>query len=133
MDLDLNKLPAADKAVCAGAIRAYKKVREVTQLGDLYRLEDPHDNFRGALDFVSPDRARAVVFAFQLKDGPQSPVRPQGLDPAKNYVIHELNPEPGRAAMPQEGKTLTGEELMRDGLVPSCSHAVEASVIELGT
>jgi hypothetical protein len=35
--------------------------------------------------------------------------------------------------MPQEGKTSTGEELMRDGIVPSCVHAVEASVIELGS
>jgi hypothetical protein len=72
------------------------------------------------------------VFAFQLKDGPQSPVYPQGLDPAKNYTIHELNPLAGRDAMPQEGKMFTGTELMRDGIVPSCSKAVEASVIELG-
>jgi alpha-galactosidase len=132
MDLDLNKLPAQDKAVCAGAISAYKQIRDVTAFGDLYRLENPHETFRGALDFVSPDRTRAVVFAFQLKDGQPLPVHPQGLDPAKNYAIHELNPAPGRAAIPQEGKTFTGEELMRDGIVPSCAHAVEASVIELG-
>jgi alpha-galactosidase len=133
MDLDLTKLSAADKAICAGAISAYKQMREVTQLGDLYRLESPHENFRGALDFVSPDRARAVVFAFQLKDGQPLPVHPQGLDPAKNYMIHELNPAPGRAVIPQEGKTFTGEQLMRDGIVPSCAKAVEASVIELGS
>jgi len=133
MDLDLTKLPASDKAVCAGALGAYKQIREVTQLGDLYRLENPHETFRGALNFVSPDRARAVLFAFQLKDGPQSPVHPEGLDPSKSYTIRELNPAPGRAAMPLEGKTLTGDELMRDGIVPSCGHAVEASVIGLGS
>jgi alpha-galactosidase len=133
MDLDLNQLPAQDKAICAGAISAYKEIRDVTAFGDLYRLENPHETFRGALDFVSPDRARAVVFVFQLKDGRQLPVRPQGLDPVRNYTIHELNPAPGRAAMPQEGKTFTGGELMRDGLVPSCAHAVEASVIKLGS
>ena len=121
MDLDLNKLPAQDKAVCAGAISAYKQIRDVTAFGDLYRLENPHNNFRGALNFVSPGKARAVMFAFQLKDGPQSPVHPQGLDPAKNYTVHELNPAPGRAAMPQEGKTFTGGgKLMRDGISPSC-------------
>jgi len=49
------------------------------------------------------------------------------------YTIHELNPMPGRAAMEQEGKTFTGEELMRDGITPSCSNALEASVIELGS
>jgi alpha-galactosidase len=133
MDLDLTRLSAEDKAVCAGAIGAYKQVREVTQLGDLYRLENPHDNYRGALDFVSPDRARAVMFTFQLKEGPPSPVLPQGLDPARKYTLHELNPAPGREAIPQEGKTFTGEDLMRDGVVPSCSKGLEASVIELGS
>jgi alpha-galactosidase len=133
MDLDLAKLPAQDKAICAGAISAYKQIRDVTQLGDLYRLEAPHGNFRGALDFVSPGQARAVVFVFQLNDGQNLPVRPQGLDPARRYTVRELNPAPGRPAMNQQGKTLTGEELMRDGLIPSCSKALEASVIELGS
>lgn len=131
MDLDLTKLSPEDKAVCAGAISAYKKIRDVTALGDLYRVEDPHNNYRGALNFVSGDRARAVVFVFQLNDGQNVAVHPQGLDPAKHYVVHELNPAPGRAAMESEGKTLTGEELMRDGILPSCSKALEASVIEL--
>jgi alpha-galactosidase len=131
MDLDLNKLSAEDKSICAGAISAYKQIREVTQLGDLYRLEDPHGNYRGALNYVATDRARAVVFAFQLQDGPVAAVHPQGLDPAKNYTVHELNPAPGRAPISEEGKTFTGEELMRTGIVPSCKNAVEASVIAL--
>jgi alpha-galactosidase len=131
LDLDLTKMSAQDKAICAGAISAYKKIRDVISFGDLYRLEDPHNHYRGAEDFVSPDKSRAVVFVFQLKDGPNVPVHPQGLDPAKRYTIHELNPAPGRAAMEQEGKTFTGEELMRDGILPSCSKAIEACVIEL--
>jgi alpha-galactosidase len=131
MDLDLVKLSAEDKAVCASAISAHKRIREVTQLGDLYRLERPHDAARGALNFVSPDQTRAVVFVFQLKDGEARPVCPQGLDSAKRYTIQELNPAPGRAALPQAGKTLSGAELMRDGIVPSCAKALEACVIEL--
>ncbi len=132
MDLDLVKLSAEDKAICAGAIGAYQKIRDVTQLGELYRLENPHETIRGALNFVSPDRARSVMFVFQLKDGQNTPAHPQGLDPAKRYTVHELNPAPGRAVLPQEGKTFPGEELMRDGILPSCSKGLEASVIELG-
>ncbi len=131
MDLDLTKLPAQDKAICAGATGAYKNIRDITALGDLYRLEDPHGNYRGAIDFVSPDQSRAVIFAFQLRDGPNAPVRPQGLAPSKHYTIHELNRAPGRPEIAQEGKTFTGEELMREGVPPSCSMALEASVIEL--
>lgn len=131
MDLDLAKLSAEDKAVCAGAIAAYKRIRDVVHLGQLYRLERPHDALRGALNYVSPDLSRAALFVFQLKDGSPLPVRPQGLDPARHYTLHELNPAVGRAALPQEGKSMTGEEWMRDGVVPSCSKAVEACVVEL--
>jgi alpha-galactosidase len=133
MDIDLSRLSPADKAICAGAISAYKRIRDVTQLGDLYRLERPHDATRGALNFVSQDRSRAVVFVFQLKDGQPLPVRPQGLAPEKAYVIHELNPLPDRSALPLEGKSVKGEVLMRDGLIPSCSKRNEACVIELTT
>ena len=131
MDLDLTKLSAEDKAICAGAINAYKQIRDVTQLGELYRLEAPHENFRGALNFVSPDRRRAVVFAFQLKDGANRPVFPQGLDPDQHYTVRELMPAPGREAIAQERNTFTGAQLMRDGVMPSCSKALEASVVEL--
>jgi alpha-galactosidase len=131
MDLDLVKLSPEDKAICAGAIRAYKQIRDVTLLGDLYRLEDPHEAVRGAINFVLPDQTRAAVFVFQLKDGEAIPVRPQGLDPAKHYTVREMNPAPGRSALTQEGKSFTGEELMRDGVKPNCDKALEACVIEL--
>jgi alpha-galactosidase len=131
MDLDLAKLSDEDKAICAGAIRAYKQIREVTHLGELYRLERPHDAARGALNFVSTDRTRAAVFVFQLKDGPALPVRPQGLASERHYTLRELNPAPGRAALAQEGKAFTGEELMRDGFLPSSAKALEACVVEL--
>jgi alpha-galactosidase len=133
MDLDLTKMSAQDKAICAGAVSAYKKIRDVIASGDLYRLEDPHNHFRGAENFVSPDKSRAVVFVFQLRDGQNLPVHPQGLDPNKKYTIHELNPAPGRPPMLQEGKTFSGETLMRNGILPSCSKAIEACVIELNS
>ena len=131
MDLDLNTLSVKDRAICAGAVSAYKQVRDLTQLGDLYRLEDPHGNYRAAINYVSEDLKRGVMFTFQLQGGPQAPVHPQGLDPKANYTLHELNPAPGRATIPQEGKTFTGAQLMDDGIVPSCAKAVEASVVEL--
>ncbi len=131
MDLDLVKLSAEDKVICAGAVRAYKRIRDVTHLGNLYRLERPHDAARGALNFVSPDRSRAVVFVFQLKDAEALPVRPQGLAPDKDYTIHELNPLPGRPGLPVEGNSLRGEGLMRDGIIPSCSKTEEACIVEL--
>ncbi len=133
MDLDLAKLTPDEKAVCSGAIKAYKQIRDVIHLGELYRLERPHDAVRGAINYVSLDKARAALFVFQLKDGEALPAKPQGLDPARRYTVRELNPAPGRAALAQEGKTFTGEELMRDGVIPGCSKTLEASAIELSS
>ena len=133
MDLDLTKLSAQDKAICVGAIAAYKQIRDITTHGDLYRLEDPHNNYRGAINFVSPDRSRAVVFVYQLQDGGNAAALPQGLDPDRTYTVHELNPVPGRAPMQQEGHAFTGAQLMRDGVLPSCTQALEACVIELSS
>ena len=133
MDLDLAKLSDSDKAICRGAIAAYKQIRDVTHLGELYRLERPHDAARGALNFVSPDGGHAVIFVFQLKDGEPKPVRPQGLERGKRYRVRQLNPAPGRAPLEAEGKTMTGEQLMRDGIVPACSKSLEACVIDLGS
>lgn len=131
MDLDLVKLPPEDKAICARAITAYKRIRDVVHRGDLYRLEHPHNAERGALNYVSPDQTKAVLFVFQLKDGAAQPVRPQGLDGARRYTVREMNPAPGRAALASEGKSFTGEELMRDGIIPNCVKGLEACVVEL--
>jgi alpha-galactosidase len=131
MDLDLVKLSPEDKAICAGAIAAYKHIREVVHLGDLYRLENPHNAARGAINYTAPDRSKAVVFVFQLKESDAQPFHPQGLDPARRYTVREMNPAPGRAALAQEGKSFTGEELMRDGIIPNCVKAQEACVVEL--
>jgi alpha-galactosidase len=133
MDLDLAKLSPEEKTVCAGAIEAYKRIRDVTHLGQLHRLERPHEAARGAINYTSIDRSRAVLFVFQLKDGEATPVRLRGLDPARKYVVRELNPAAGRAAIALEGKTVSGEELMTNGVAPSCSKALEACVIEVGT
>ena len=131
LDLDLVKLSPEDKAICAGAIRAYKRIRDMTHLGDLYRLEPPHHAARGALNFVSSDGSRAAVFVFQLKDSQALPVHPQGLDPTRHYRVRELNPAPGRALLAAEGKSMTGKLLMSDGIIPSSFRALEACVIEL--
>ncbi len=131
MDLDVANLTAEERKTCEGAVRAYKEIRDTVLHGDLFRLENPHAAYRGALCHVAPGKERAVVFVYQLKEGPASVVLPQGLDPARSYVVTEMNPAPGREPLPAEGRVITGRELMSGGIVPSCSDALEASVILL--
>jgi alpha-galactosidase len=129
MDLDVANLSEEERNICKGAIEAYKLIRDVVLHGGLYRLENPHDAYRGALNYVTSDQSRSVVFVYQLKEGQPSPVKPQGLDPNLKYTVKELNPAPGRPSMPMDGKVFSGAELMSSGIVPSCASALEASVI----
>jgi hypothetical protein len=43
----------------------------------------------------------------------------------------EISPGARSCGNEPEGKTFTGEELMQNGILPSCSKALEASVVEL--
>lgn len=131
MDLDVANLSVEEFAVCKGAIEAYKKIRNVVLHGELFRLENPHAAYRGALNYVSSDQKQAALFVYQLKEGPAAPVKPEGLNPEFRYQVKELNPAPGRSAIPMEGKILTGAKIMKSGIVPSCSNALEATVILL--
>lgn len=131
MDIDVAELTTEEMAVCRQAIAAYKSIREVVQLGDLYRVESPHDSSRCVIDFVAPDRKRAVAFVFQLKYGEPQPVKLAGLDAAATYRVHEAHPQPGRAALDDEYATKTGAELMEFGLKVTTVDAVQATVIEL--
>ncbi len=117
----------------AGAIQLYKtELREIVGQGDLYRLESPYTGPRSCLDYVSPDRAKAVLFVYQLKAGEAAAVKPRGLDAQRQYKVREVNlPAGASSLMPANGQTLDGATLMRDGLVPSCKNRFDSAVVEL--
>jgi alpha-galactosidase len=131
MDLDLVKLSSDNRNVLTEAVQAYKKIRDVVQLGDLYRLEDPNSSDRGALNYVSADQTRAVLFVFQMRNQSHAPVRPEGISPEKSYLVHELNPAPGREKLKQEGQIISGAKILQEGIEPSCHNTTEACVVEL--
>ena len=132
MDLDVAKLSAADKAFAAAAIANYKSFREVVLEGDLYRLESPNDGPRTSLMYVTPDRSRAVLFVYQLKAAAAKALTLQGLDPARQYAVRELNvPADTTSRLGIDGQTLSGQTLMSDGLAPPTHDAVDSAVVEL--
>ena len=133
MDMDLSKLTPEELAFAGTAIATYKQhFLPVVQFGDLYRLENPHAGPRSALNYVSADKSRAVIFVLQTADGNAAPVKPAGIDPGKRYRVAELNLLKGAPSrLPQQGKTLDGAVLMRDGITPACSKACDSFVAEL--
>lgn len=117
----------------AAGIAVYKqKIRDVVEQGDLYRLESPYEKPRAALDYVSSDRSRAVLFVYQLDDAAVAAVKPRGLDPKARYRISELNlPAGAKSQLAADGQTVDGTTLLRDGLAPPCQKRFESAVIEL--
>jgi alpha-galactosidase len=133
-DMDVRKLSPADRKFITDVITLYKsQIRDVVEQGDLYRLESPYDHPRAALDFVSADRSRAVLFVYQLTNAPAAtPVKLRGLDPRKKYLVREVNlPDDAKSQLAVDSQTIDGATLMRDGFAPPCRKDCDSAVIEL--
>lgn len=133
VDMDVRKLSPGDRQFLAAGIALYKdRLRDVVQQGDLYRLESPHDGPRAALNYVSADRRRAVLFVYQLRSAPPAPVKLNGLDPEARYRVEELNLRPGTTARLEfHGRTMDGQTLMTVGFEPPCEREFDSAVIAL--
>jgi alpha-galactosidase len=133
VDMDLRQLSPEDRNALAATIKLYKdEIRDVVEQGDLYRLDSPYENPRAALEYVSPDRSRAVLFVYQLGDNQAAPVKPAGLDPQWRYRLREVNlPAGAESRLAGNGQIFDSVTLMRDGIVPPCGKPFESAVIEL--
>ena len=133
LDLDVDKLSAAECAQVAKAVALYKnELRPLVQQGDLYRLESPYVGPRSALDFVSADRSLAVLFVYQLKAGESDPVKLRGLDPRRRYRLREVNLAPqAHSELDGNDQVVEGAVLMEKGIRPSIHTPYSSTVIEL--
>lgn len=119
MEIQPRDMSEEEREQCRKAIAEYKEIRPVVQLGDIYRLKSPYDNEGVAsLLYATPDKDRAVYFwwkteAFRNQQLPRVPMA--GLDPDKNYKVHELNRIDNKP-LKYEGKVFSGRYLMDNGL-----------------
>lgn len=128
MEIQPKDMTEAEKAQTRRAIEQYKQVRDIIQLGDLYRLCSPYDE-RGVASLLYANEAkdRAVYFWWRTRTsyGDQLPrVCMDGLDPDKNYRITELN-SIDKKPMDIEGKVFSGKFLMDNGLEMPYGHNVD--------
>ena len=133
VDMDLRKLsPEVLRQLAAGIALYKKEIRDVVEQGDLSRLESPYEKPRAALNYVSADHSRAVLFVYQLQDATSETVKPRGLDPRMHYHVSEVNlPAGAKSQLAGDGQIVDGATLMRDGLVPPCRKEFESAVAEL--
>jgi len=124
-DLSLKNLTPDEMAYCKTAVANYKRLENITLDGDMYRLVSPYEGNHTATMYVGDNKSKAVLYAFDIHPRFQEkimPVRLQGLDPAKNYQIEEINLMTGsknnRSMMSgnEDPKVYSGDYLMKVGL-----------------
>jgi alpha-galactosidase len=73
-------------------------VRDIVQLGDQYRHEHPFDSDTSSINYVSKDKTRCLVLAYQIAEikKPVAFAAPvSGLEPECMYRLTEINPPEG--------------------------------------
>lgn len=132
-DIDVHKLSESDLKLCQQAVANYNRLKPVILDGDMYHLVSPYETSHAALNYVSKDKSRAVLFAYDLHPRykePQPNVRLQGLDPMRVYNVTEINLPDGHKA---ETKSYTGDYLMKIGLSVLSASDGTSHVYELTT
>lgn len=119
-DIDLKSLSAEEYQFVKQAVSNYDLMKPVIFDGDLYRLVSPYEGNHCAINYVSKDQQRAVLFAFDLHPRYMEPltnVRLQGLDPDRVYTVRETNLMHGKKSeLTCDGKQYSGDYLMKVGL-----------------
>lgn len=125
MDVDAAKLSPEDHSFAKRAIQAYKQIREVVQMGDLYRLESPYSGPRAALQITLGDRS--AVFVYASNGAPSQNLALKSLDPEASYRVREIN----RMDEEKDLGIICGKDLLTKGLAIGELNAFGSQVFEI--
>lgn len=138
-DLGLHNLNGEELEYCRQAIQNWNRLKPVILDGQQYRLVSPYESNHMAVNYVNADQTQAVLFAYDVYPRFKEklfPVKLQGLDPNKRYLVKEINLMPGTQSEKEfHGKVFSGDYLMKVGLevcgfTPLQSHVIECTVQE---
>lgn len=134
-DLGLKELSSDELTYCQTAVNNWKRLTPSIMDGDQYRLVSPYQFNHMAVNYVSKDCQQAVLFAYDIHPRFQEKllnVKLQGLDPFKRYKVTEINLMPGQTStLEANGKTFSGDYLMKVGLKVFSANHTQSRVIEL--
>lgn len=128
-----SKLPPEDYQELKRAVGVYKRIRNVIQDGDMYRLVSPFEDRHFAANmFVSKDKSKAVAFFFQHTHASvyyRPYIKLDGLDPNKRYKVVEINTNNPRS--PIHNRIVTGDFLMNQGINNFFNKSFMSAVYEI--
>lgn len=134
-DIGLKDLSADELTYCQEAVANWKRLQSVILDGDQYRLVSPYETNHMALNYVSKDARKALLFAYDVHPRFQEKmlaVKLQGLDPNRMYKVKEINLMPGvPSCLFADGKSFSGDYLMKVGLDVFGFASMQSKVIEL--
>jgi len=134
-DLGLRHLSDDEITYLQGAVANWKRLQDVILDGEQYRLVSPYESNHMAINYVNQDKNHAVLFAYDIHTRYKEPLQNvclQGLDPNKQYLVEEINLMPGqKSSLKDNGKTFSGDYLMKIGLEAFSQNRIQSRVIEL--
>lgn len=137
LEVDTGKCTPQYLAACRTGIAAYKRIRDIVQLGELYRHSCPTKSNTPSMNYVSLDKKRAFILAYQTNPISEAinfnaPV--SGLEPERVYKLVEMNlPEGDAQARLASGINMsqTGTEWMKSGVPLKFTRALDSAAILL--
>ncbi|HAY3542457.1 TPA: alpha-galactosidase [Elizabethkingia anophelis] len=134
-DIRIEEMNAEELKLSQNALKNYKSLQDIINTGDMYRLIAPYNNHYAAWMLTDKAKNKAVLYTYNLHTqlGDYfAPIQFQGLDPNKKYVLKELNLEnENKLQLPQNGKSFSGDYLMKVGIPWFLNGSLKSSVIEL--
>jgi alpha-galactosidase len=134
---NLPKCPQAELDEIASYVKLHKSLRHVAQLGDLYRVASIYDKPYAAFEFVSPDKAEALLFVFGQSMQfafKAPPFKLEGLDPKRIYAVECIGGRKGCEgynANPEGYPARSGQALKEIGVRVELLGDYDAQIIHL--
>lgn len=134
LELVPSNMTQEERAFSKQAIQVYKNIRDIVQLGTLYRLNTPYDDDGfSSISYVNETKKKAVLFAYSTEHhlrNEYKTIKLAGLDAKKNYKITEVNQ--GKSSFyGDSGKVFSGDYLMKFGVLPSVTKVYDSCVLLL--
>lgn len=134
-DIKMSDMNQGEHKFCEQAVANYNRLKPVILEGDLYRLVSPYGGNHTSSMYVGKDKAKAVVFAFDLHPRYAEKtlaIRLQGLDANKMYRVKETNLMPGKnSSLKGHDRLFSGEYLMKVGLNLFTTQQLNSRIVEL--
>ena len=136
-DIRINEMTETEQEFCRNAVKNFNRLENVILEGDMFRLKSPYEDQHAAIMYVTGNKDKAVLFAFDMHPRIASynqpkPLKINGLNPDKKYKIEEINMLPGaESKLSFNNNTYSGDYLIKVGIPIFSNQHTVSHVIEI--